>query len=65
MEVRPLQVYYHSYLNHVNSAFTTKSSVSGTAKNLIKTPVYYRPSLSCQLAPTSLLKNTVDEPSLG
>jgi len=49
-EVRPLQVYFYSYLIHVSSTITAKSVVSGTANNFIKTPVYYRPSVSFQLA---------------
>jgi hypothetical protein len=54
IKVRPLQVYFYSYLIHVSSSFTTKSVVSGTANNFIGTPVYYRPSVSFQLACNSL-----------
>jgi len=50
IEVRALQVYFYSYLIHVNSTITTNSFVPGTATNVIKTPVYYRPGVSFQLA---------------
>jgi hypothetical protein len=63
---RTLQVCYHSYLIHVSSAVKTKSVVSGTEKMIfMKTTICYRPNLSFELAPTSLPKNIVSEPSLS
>jgi len=49
IEVRRLQVYYHSYWIHLSSSIQTKSFVSVTARKF-----YYRPSLSFQLALSSI-----------
>jgi hypothetical protein len=58
-----LQVYCHSQLIHAIPTVKTKPVVSDTASKFYQTPLYHRPILSFQLAPTSLSQELSRNPA--
>jgi hypothetical protein len=53
----------YSYLIAVSSTITTKPVVPVTANNLMKTLVYYRPSVSFQLSRNNLSQELFPNPA--